>query len=188
MEKEAQTRRRWGQVRYALLATIGISGVLLVAAAAPNTLQLLKYVPKNKYRFNNQAQSGLSRLAGSGFVKFVEVRGRKHAELTQRGRHELLKLQMKFGQLGAKKRRWDKRWRIIIFDIPEKIASIRQSLRNTMKSFGFYRLQNSVWVYPYDCEDVMALLKTDLGLGNPVRYVIAETIENDKELRKFFKL
>ena len=188
LEQTSRKRRRWGQVRYALLASVAISGLLLVTAAAPNALTLLKYLPKNKYRFGHQARSGLSILASTGHVKFIEVNGKKHTELTEKGRHELLKLQMKFGALGAKKRRWDKRWRMIIFDIPEKAASKRVKLRRTMESFGFYRLQDSVWIFPYDCEDVMVLLKTDLGLGNAVRYVIAETIENDKALREHFEL
>ena len=188
LEKKARTKRRWGQVRYGILAAVGISGLLVVAAAAPNTLQLLKYVPRNKYRFSDQTKSALSRLAQSGHVKFVLVSGKKHAELTERGRRELLKLQLKFGLLGARRRRWDKRWRVIVFDVPEKIAHIRQRLRHTMKSFGFYRLQDSVWVYPYDCEDVMALLKTEMGLGNAVRYLVVEVIENDKAIREHFKL
>ncbi|MEK7156796.1 MAG: hypothetical protein AAB790_03230 [Patescibacteria group bacterium] len=188
LEKEARSRRRWGQVQYALLAVVGISGLLLVTAAAPNALKLLKYLPKNKYRFGNQAKSGLSRLADKGYVKFVEAHGKKHAELTERGRRELLLLQQKFENSASKRRRWDKRWRIVSFDISEKVAGKRVSLRRTMQSFGFYRLQDSVWVYPYDCEDVIGLLKTNLGLGSAVLYMIVEKIENDRRLREHFEV
>jgi len=192
LEREARTearrRQRWGKVQYALLATVGISGLLLVSMAAPNMLKLLRYIPKNKYRFNNQAKSALSKAADRGFVKFVEVKGKKHAELTDTGRRELMYLRQKFEGLGGKRRRWDKRWRVIIFDIPESLPGIRDSLRTTMKSFGFCRLQDSVWMYPYDCEDVMALLKTDLQVGVAVRYMIVEKIEHDKEFREHFGL
>lgn len=57
-----------------------------------------------------------------------------------------------------------------------------------MQSFGFYRLQDSVWVYPYDCEDVIGLLKTNLGLGSAVLYMIVEKIENDRRLREHFEV
>ena len=188
MEKEARVRRRWGQVRYALLAAVGISGVLLVGMAAPNTLKLLRYLPKNKYRFNHRAKSMLSHMAMQGHVRFTDVKGKRCAELTESGKRELLVLEHKFGMLGKARRRWDRRWRVIIFDIPEKIAPVRQRLRHTMKSFGFYRLQDSVWMYPYDCEDVMTLLKAELRLGNAVRYMIVEHIENDRKLREHFEL
>ena len=59
----------------------------------------------------------------------------------------------------AKKRRWDHRWRVVIFDIPERRKSVRVSLRRFMQEYGFVRLQDSVWIYPYDCEDLIALAK-----------------------------
>ncbi len=57
-----------------------------------------------------------------------------------------------------------------------------------MRELGFARLQDSVWVYPYDCEDLMALLKADLKIGMAVLYMIVEHIENDKHLRAHFSL
>lgn len=57
-----------------------------------------------------------------------------------------------------------------------------------MRTLGFARLQDSVWVYPYDCEDVMALLKADLKLGAAMLYMVVEHIENDTHLRKQFSL
>jgi len=56
------------------------------------------------------------------------------------------------------------------------------------RSAGFVRLQDSVWVYPYDCEDFTALLKADLHIGREVIYIIAESIENDGWLREQFNL
>lgn len=88
----------------------------------------------------------------------------------------------------GQKRRWDKRWRVIIFDIPERRRKVRDRLRNTMRELGFVRLQDSVWVYPYDCEDMMTLMKADFKLGAAVLYMVVEHIENDKHLRAQFTL
>ena len=57
-----------------------------------------------------------------------------------------------------------------------------------MKEVGFVCLQDSVWVYPYDCEEFMALLKAELRVGKDVLYAIVERIENDKTIRTHFKL
>jgi len=87
-----------------------------------------------------------------------------------------------------KPKKWDKKWRIIIFDIPERKKRIRDEIRNILTNAGFERLQDSVWVYPYDCEDIIGLLKTDYGVGLEMLYIIADQIENDKYLRMDFDL
>lgn len=53
---------------------------------------------------------------------------------------------------------------------------------------GFVRIQNSVWVYPYDCEELIAFIRADLRLGKGLLYIVAEGIEYDKHLRTHFKL
>jgi DNA-binding transcriptional regulator PaaX len=78
--------------------------------------------------------------------------------------------------------------KVIIFDIPDKKRRIRDHIRELFKSAGFYLLQESVWAYPYDCEDIIALLKTDFGVGRNLLYLIVEELENDKHLRKDFGL
>lgn len=57
-----------------------------------------------------------------------------------------------------------------------------------MRDIGFVRLQDSVWVYPYDCEDFIALLKAELKVGKDVLYAIVDTIEFDKHIRRHFGL
>ena len=61
-------------------------------------------------------------------------------------------------------------------------------LRRSMLTAGFIKLQNSVWIYPYDCEDLITLLKADLHMGKQVLYMIVEHLENDKEVRAHFNL
>lgn len=87
-----------------------------------------------------------------------------------------------------KPKRWDKKWRVMIFDIPEKKRKIRNDLTTLFRAAGIYRLQNSVWVYPYECEDIITLLKTDFGIGKYLLYMIVDELENDKYLRQHFGL
>ena len=73
-----------------------------------------------------------------------------------------------------------------MFDIPEKRRKTRDQLRMRMRGMGFFRLQDSAWVYPHDCEEIVGLLKTELRLGSTVIYMIVESIENDTRLREHF--
>ena len=155
--------------------------------AAPNAIQLLGKTSIGK-RFKDQTLTTLSRLAKEGLIKFEKRGGKRYARITEKGRKVLaLELQKKALQAQAKKR-WDRRYRIVIFDIAEVRRSIRIRLREAMRAAGFVRLQDSVWVYPYDCEDFTALLKADLHIGREVIYIIAESIENDGCLREPFNL
>ncbi len=46
------------------------------------------------------------------------------------------------------KRRWDGKWRMILFDVPQKQASDRVRLRRSLADRKFGYLQNSVWITP----------------------------------------
>lgn len=176
-------------MRDALLASLVISGVVLVASVAPNAFAQLRYLPSMKRaQLRYQAKTALGRLAAQGLIVFKKRDGKNYARITPAGQKTLALEQQKATLIEGKKRRWDKRWRVIIFDIPERRRKTRDRLRITMRELGFVRLQDSVWVYPYDCEDLMALLKADLKLGSAVLYMIVEHIENDKHLRAEFGL
>jgi DNA-binding transcriptional regulator PaaX len=104
--------------------------------------------------------------------------------LTKKGERELEKI----GDVITKPKKWDGKWRILIFDITETKKSTRDNIRRTLINIGFIKLQNSVWVFPYDCEDLITLLKVDLMVGKEMLYIIADKIENDSILKGRFGL
>ena len=57
-----------------------------------------------------------------------------------------------------------------------------------MRSFGFVCLQQSVWVYPYHCQEIIELLKQYLELNVEVIYMLVDLIEGDEWLKKEFQL
>jgi len=87
-----------------------------------------------------------------------------------------------------KPRRWDKKYRIIVFDIKETKRFVRDSLRTWLERLGFIQLQRSVWVYPYECQEIVTLLKAHMHVGKDVLYITADSIENDTWLRESFEL
>ena len=188
LEQSARHERRWGTFQATLLAAVAVGGIMLVAATAPNALQLLKYFPgyKKGARFTHQAKSALGRLAAKGLVTFTEREGKRYARITEKGK-QTLRLEEE-GRVMKQKKRWDRRWRVVIFDIPERRKNTRTRLRRFMARYGFVRLQDSVWVYPHDCEDLFALVKADFRIGADVLYMIVERLENDKHLRAHFAL
>lgn len=188
MEKEVRNERKLKAFQQAMLMAVVLGGVVVVAATIPNAAQLLRFFPgyKKGARFNYQAKSALGRLAAKGLVTFVKEDGKCFARITEKG-ERLLALETERVAI-TKKRKWDRRWRVVIFDIPERRKSMRASLRRFMHEYGFVRLQDSVWIYPYDCEDLIALAKANFRVGADVLYLIVERLERDKHLREHFKL
>lgn len=188
MEKEARNERRLKSFQQAMLMAVVLGGVVVIAATIPNAARLLKYFPgyKKGAKFNYQAKSALGRLVAKGLVTFVEKDGKRLARITDKG--ELIFQMETEKQAMTKKRKWDRRWRVVIFDIPEKRKNTRDRLRLFMSEYGFARLQDSVWIYPYDCEDLIALAKANFCIGADVLYMIVERLERDKYLREHFGL
>ena len=75
-----------------------------------------------------------------------------------------------------------------MLDIPEYRRKTRSRLRALMNDFGFLRLQDSVWVSPYDCEDLISLVKAELKVGKDILYAVVDQIENDSWIKKHFGL
>jgi CRISPR-associated endonuclease Cas2 len=123
----------------------------------------------------------LRRLESSGHVKEKD----KKIYLTKKGYMEILKYQTQ-----EKYPRWDNRWRIVIFDIPEEKRNYRDFLRNLLRWIGFRELQKSVWVFPYDARDkIKRLLKIqNLRIEDDIRFLTVEKIEQDNDLRAKFGL
>ncbi|HEY4518209.1 MAG TPA: hypothetical protein VJG48_01130 [Candidatus Paceibacterota bacterium] len=164
-----------------------VSTKLLFAIQKAGTMFLdLLYPPQDKYRHRRYyLRNKLQVLKDKGLVKISTCDGRVVPELTPVGERCLA---MYLLTRPNKPKRWDGKWRIIIFDIWEKRRRMRDLLREEIRTYGFVKVQNSVWAYPYDCEEFVALLKTDLNVGRGLLFLLVERIEDDHILRSRFGL
>ena len=189
LEETTRKRRKKENIQRAVLAAVAVTGTLALGILATDIfLALPGLMGKNKYKLAFQARTAASRLAIKGYVRFVEKNGKKHLEITEAGRRMIALEHARASAPARAKRRWDKRYRLVMFDIPQHKRSTRDRLRRMMLDFGFLRVQYSVWVSPYDCEELIALVKAELRLGKDVLYVVVEQIENDGWIKKHFQL
>lgn len=107
--------------------------------------------------------------------------------LSEKGK--LRAIQFKIDDMEIKKpKKWDGKWRIVMFDIPEKIRNARDALRHKLRELGFYELQKSVLVYPFECRDEIDFIAEVFNIRQHVRYGRLEHITNEAELIKHFDL
>ena len=86
--------------------------------------------------------------------------------------------------------RWDGKWRLVMFDVPEKRKKVRDILRMLLRSAGFIHFQDSAWIQPYPCDELVTLLRSHLGSGKgEIRYLAVSFVdESDYVFRKHFNL
>jgi DNA-binding transcriptional regulator PaaX len=174
--------------RKIILAVIGLTGVIALATVAPNCIQLLRFLPHQKSKKRYYIQTVITRLINHGLLKVESNhRGHKIVKLTEQGKSLLKKYKMEDLSIN-KPKKWDSKYRVIIFDIKEWKRGTRDELRSWFEKLGLIRLQNSVWVYPYECREIIALLKANYRIGNEVLYMEVTHIENDRWLKKAFNL
>ncbi|MBP6889098.1 MAG: CRISPR-associated endonuclease Cas2 [Candidatus Moranbacteria bacterium] len=107
--------------------------------------------------------------------------------LTKEGARQA-KIQALFGSKIHFKRpkQWDKKWRIVLFDIPEKERGFRTVLREHLQELHFFKLQQSVFVSPFPCEKPIMELVALYGAEVHVRIMTAHWIDNETKLKKHF--
>lgn len=108
--------------------------------------------------------------------------------LTPEGRKKAGKYQIEELQITHPKK-WDGKWRVVIFDIPSHSDLVRNIFRRKLKEFGFYLMQKSTWAYPFECKEEISLLRDFLGASEKqIRVLEVNHIENDYSLRRAFHL
>ena len=190
LEKELELQDKRKNIQKIILRSIFGLGMLSMAAVAPNVVSIIKLFEgkdERKKKLKYSINRSLLRLEEKGLVEIIELKNKKFVRLTKKGEATLGFLEKHNFKL-KKPKKWDGRWRIVTFDIRERRKKTRFLLRKTLKEIGFVKLQQSLWVYPYDCEELIALLKADFNLGKEVLYMIVDKLENDWSLRLEFKL
>lgn len=81
---------------------------------------------------------------------------------------------------------WDKKWRMVIYDIPEEFKQGRQDLTRKLRRLGFYQLQRSAWIHPLPCHDVVEKICSHYKVEKYVSYVEVTYLENQEKLKKKF--
>ena len=184
IEKKSEGRKKQIDIQHLVLSSVAFAGVLSVGLLAPNVLGAMDKLGF----FPNARQKEIIGTARRRMIKkkyLVSVDGK--LRLTPEGQTFLTRLQLKHAGV-IKPRRWDGRWRMLIFDVPEYRKSQRELIRRTLIQIGFVRVQDSVWLYPYDCEDLVVLLKADFHIGRDLLYLIVDSLENDIQYREYFDL
>ncbi|MDO8593582.1 MAG: hypothetical protein Q7R59_01625 [bacterium] len=191
IEERVKHRAKRNQIRNAVLLsaylTIGVGMMVMT----PNAVRLLKYVEKAvgpSPRLKRRVSQKYSELISQRIFRRIATQDGFRIELTEKGMKIAEELSQYEEVRPIQQKKWDQKWRIIMFDVWERRRKVRDELRETLKEIGFVKVQDSAWAYPYPCEKLLVFLRTHLKLGHGILYVVADEIEHDEPLRRHFKL
>jgi len=175
-----------------VLLTLATTGMICVAATSPyfgvNIIREIKRWRKYKKYKKRKITDAFKRLQKQGCLDIEIVKNQIYIHLTKEGKK--LAGWMQIDALRIKRpKRWDGKWRLVIFDISQVKKFYREVFRGKLKELGFYLLQKSVWLYPFDCRDEIELLREFFSLSEKeMRLITCEDIGEDSWLRKFFSI
>ena len=171
-----------------ILKLLAGGAILVGSVLMPGLVEALPKIEEPWSDFDlYRLRQSLRRLKRRRMVTTKEERGKIVIVLTNKGKKEILRYSLDKMQI-KKPRRWDKKWRVVTFDIPEKTRQARGELRKRLKQLDFYPLQRSVYVHPYPCAKEIEFLRQNYGVENEVTLLLVEKLEQEEEqfLRKYF--
>lgn len=168
---------------------LGVAGAVAIAATSPYFgANLAQALSKRKRYKQKRVYDTFRRLQKEGCIDIREKNHQIYIRLTEKGRKRAGIYQI--NNLRVKQpKKWDRRWRLILFDIEEMQRLKREAFRGALRNLGVKPLQKSVWLCPYDCKDEIDLLRDFFGLTQKeLRYIVTDSLGDDREWRKEFVL
>ncbi|MBI2097366.1 MAG: CRISPR-associated endonuclease Cas2 [Candidatus Vogelbacteria bacterium] len=170
-----------------LLLAAGV--VLGLSKSFHNQRRILKMLPKAWKEIDRQY---LYRVLREFYQdRLVSYRERDDGTvdivLTEEGKKRALSFQIDKIEI-KRPAKWNGKWSLVTYDIPEKKKPAREALREKLKELGFYEWQKSVFIYPFPCRDEIDFLIEFFEIRSHVRYAELSHPTNEAELKLHFEL
>src|SRR3989338_1908121 len=165
-------------------------GITIALSNRRTSYGMTKLLVKKIFGLNKKPKNISSYFLKLRKKKLIEFEEQSHCTkivLTERGQDIFLRFN--YEELEIKKPKiWDRNFRVIVFDIPENKRRARNSLREKLKELGCVKFNDSVWVYPFQCQKEIDFIANYWGVGKYVHFILARDITNREILERNFNL
>lgn len=172
-----------------ILTLLGVGGFIAASLLMPGLPKILTPSYKKQQErwghFNKRIlRANLKRMQKSGVIEESEQEGEIFLKLTEKGKLKLLKYRLE--DLVLNQNNWDRKWRLVAYDIPKGKKNQAEAFRTLLKKMSFYQLQRSLWLTPYPCSNEIEFLKGLYNLTDHVTILTISKIEGESEYRSYF--
>ncbi|MFZ2303795.1 MAG: hypothetical protein WAV98_03350 [Minisyncoccia bacterium] len=176
-----------GELAKEILKGLAMGGFIVMCLAMPNLAQVVDlFKPKNS-RDRYRVGQAVKRLQKNNMIRIVNHNGHEVVELTSQGKKKVLDYDLENMQLETKKK-WDGKWRIVMFDIPQTKKKARDAVSYKIKEIGMYPIQKSVFVFPHPCKDEIDFVGGIFGVRENIIYIEATHIDGAEKVKRHFKI
>ena len=180
------TGAKVANVALCVLAIASIPVLVLGASVMGNAVQCFKMFEGSKKYSKKQIQSAFENIKRQRLIEYIADKdGKTIVKITKKGQARLRAFDIELMEI-EKPKKWDGKWRLVMFDIPMRFTKGREALRFHLKDLDFFQFQKSAWVYPYPCEDEIIYIADFFGVGKFVEVLTVENILRDEKLKKYF--
>ena len=174
-----------------VLLLLSVTGFVAVAILAPGLPLVLKpFLKKQRKQWGHfdrrRLKAEIKRLQVTGVIEESSQDSELIFRLTQKGKEKVMKY--KLDELSLLKRKWDGKWRLVIYDIPKGKKNQAEAFRRLLKKLQMLQLQKSVYLTPYACRDEIEFLKSLYKIQDYVTLLTVSGIEHENSYKKYFGL
>jgi len=193
--KEKEIKLKRGQLYWYILEVIGLTLISggnplrpIIPLAIKEIIKTLKEL-KNLKVDEKKIKKSLESLERKEIVDLEEKGDEVFVRLKDKNNSTIIKYSIKaLLDFKKKEKNWNGKWFLVFFDVPEIQRNKRNYLRKYLVDIGFYRYQQSIYIFPYQCEKEIMLIKKIVEGTKYMKYIIADKIEDERIMKTFFKL
>ncbi|MBI2327313.1 hypothetical protein HYU92_03235 [Candidatus Curtissbacteria bacterium] len=126
----------------------------------------------------------IKRMQDSKYIEIKEENGIPIIKITQKGKNKLLSYDLE--KLKLNETKWDGRWRLIIYDVQKSKRANSETFRRALLRLNLLKLQKSVYLTPFKCEDEIEYLRLLFDIGKEVQILTVGSLENESAYRRYF--
>lgn len=180
---------RFGPVTQKILLLLMAGTALSLTGRPDQYFRILRNIPREWEKINHRSlRKSIKKLHQSNFIGYQErSNGTVSIILTEEGKKGARQMNLETVNI-QRPFKWDRIWRVVTFDIPEDQRLARKALSRRLRNLGFYPIQKSVFVFPFECKKEIDFLTDFFDVSDHVRYIQAQKIDIEVALRRHFQL
>ena len=185
---DLESKRNKKEIAKKILLGIGAASLVAGILVFPGIGPMLAFVEKEVSEYQRESRVEFRRMQRAGLVLVTKYKKGVRILLTPKGKKRLWRYRLQELKL-IKPNRWDQKWRLLMFDVPEARHGVRDLIRRKLYSMGFVNVQKSVFIHPYPCDTLVEVLRANYDLRPGELYVFESVVkEGEDSLREYFKV
>lgn len=127
-------------------------------------------------------RTAVSRMSRQNWLTSRKEGNKSYYSLTEYGKKRTNEAAVRIYQIEPEK--WDGKWRILFYTIPEDKRKIRDQLRNELVWSGFAPLTNGAWITPNNLEEQVQTIIQKYQIEEYVNFFVSENLgpKSNKEI------